>query len=185
MCMPMGSSSLSLRFPRELYLPAGEPRPPIPSHKPSYQNERTEMCNNMIELGGCLYGEKCSFAHCVEEIQSRTLPSSYRRDLCRNFFGNGICYYGTRCRFSHSLSLAAELGWVYDPSISAYVRDGEILSSVQKRTTLPKVVDCWSTRKAWGVHPSNFHIHPRGSRPITHVESSMGEKPRAMKKIRE
>lgn len=137
--------SRSLSFPRELHEPARAPRPPLPEGSPG--NQRTEMCWNMVELGRCPYGDKCEFAHCTEELRTRPKPPGYRTALCKNFFKDGICYYGTRCRFSHSLSYAHALGYVYDPSISAYVRGSEILYGNTQSTLRSKVAECWSTRK--------------------------------------
>jgi hypothetical protein len=169
MATPTDFNPFSLRFPIEEYLPAGAPRPPISTQERSYKNERREMCNNMVELGGCPYGDKCGFAHCIEEIKALSLtpPPNYRRDLCRNFFGEGICYYGTRCRFSHSLSYAHALGYVYYPSISAYVKRRDILHVDPKSKENLKVVGCWSTRKT-GLAPSSDSPAPlRDVRPVT------------------
>lgn len=148
MTTPTDFNFPSLHFPREQYLPAGAPRPPIPPHDHSRRNLRNEMCRSMIELGGCIYGEKCDFAHRAEELEapSQEKPSAYRTKLCRNFFVEGVCYYGTRCRFSHDVSYASRLGWVYDPSISAYVNDGKVLGYPKSKID-SKVDECWAARK--------------------------------------
>lgn len=163
MATPIDFNHPSFNFPREKYLPAGAPRPPISTYERPYKNERREMCNNMVELGGCIYGDKCSFAHCIEEIKALSLknPPNYRRTLCKSFFVEGICYYGTRCKFSHSLSYAHALGYVYDPSISAYVKGREILYGDPKSTINSKVAGCWSTQKTGFVPSLHSPTHPQ------------------------
>lgn len=169
MTTPTDFNVPSLKFPIEKYVPAEAPRPPISTHKHPYKNKRTEMCHNIMELGRCSYGENCSFAHCVDEMNALSLqhPPEYHTKLCKNFFGEGVCYYGTRCRFSHSLSYAHSLGYVYDPSISAYVKDRQILYGATKSKIDSKIADCWSARKPQAPSSSNSPALEKDVKPVT------------------
>lgn len=154
MTSPIDFTPPSLRFPIEEYIPPGPPRLEQPRAS-QRKKERSEMCHHVEELGGCIYGDRCSFAHRVEEIKELPKPPNYRRNLCRNFFRYGVCYYGTKCRFSHSVSYAHALGYVYDPSLSAYVRDKQLhLNDFQKQEDA-RIVACWANRKNDLLTPQN------------------------------
>ena len=36
---------------------------------------KTEMCRNWLQVGTCRYGDKCQFAHGLNDMRSRRLPS--------------------------------------------------------------------------------------------------------------
>jgi hypothetical protein len=70
------------------------------------KKKKTEMCKNMVHFGECKFGENCSFAHSVNELQKKKhVPSNYMTKLCQQFHDPeiGYCNYGERCQFLHSV----------------------------------------------------------------------------------
>jgi hypothetical protein len=63
---------------------------------------KTELCNNLIELGSCKYGDRCHYAHGAHELRqvSRRHPK-YRTEKCKNFELTGRCPFGPRCSYVH------------------------------------------------------------------------------------
>lgn len=63
---------------------------------------KTELCNNLIELGICKYGDRCHYAHGAHELRqvSRRHPK-YRTEKCKNFELTGKCPFGPRCSYVH------------------------------------------------------------------------------------
>lgn len=63
---------------------------------------KTELCNNLIELGECKYGDRCHYAHGAHELRqvSRRHPK-YRTEKCKNFELTGKCPFGPRCSYVH------------------------------------------------------------------------------------
>lgn len=63
---------------------------------------KTELCNNLIELGVCKYGDRCHYAHGAQELRqvSRRHPK-YRTESCKNFELTGKCPFGPRCSYVH------------------------------------------------------------------------------------
>ncbi|XP_008482185.1 mRNA decay activator protein ZFP36L1-like [Diaphorina citri] len=62
---------------------------------------KTELCRSLEGYRPCQYGERCRFAHSVEELRPPVRHYRYRTRLCRNYHHNGVCNYGTRCSFIH------------------------------------------------------------------------------------
>jgi hypothetical protein len=63
---------------------------------------KTELCRSWAETGACRYGNKCQFAHGVEELRPVARHPKYKTEICRTFHTLGTCPYGTRCRFIHN-----------------------------------------------------------------------------------
>lgn len=63
---------------------------------------KTELCNNLMELGDCKYGDRCHYAHGAHELRqvSRRHPK-YRTEKCKNFELTGKCPFGPRCSYVH------------------------------------------------------------------------------------
>lgn len=61
---------------------------------------KTEMCRN-LSLGHCPFGDKCAFAHGIDEIRSKLKFSNYKTKDCKQFHELGYCQYGSRCQFKH------------------------------------------------------------------------------------
>lgn len=62
---------------------------------------KTELCRPFDETGECKYGEKCQFAHGVQELRQLPRHPKYKTELCRTFHTTGFCPYGPRCHFIH------------------------------------------------------------------------------------
>ena len=88
---------------------------------PANPRYKTMMCKNYNTEQGCQYGEKCQFAHGVEELRtyhgngltSQAAPGmvpqqqmqknimNYKIVKCKNFEKDGVCKYGSHCTFAH------------------------------------------------------------------------------------
>lgn len=73
-------------------------------------NERykTEFCRSYSEYGKCRYGEKCLFAHGLQELRVRDRPHKYKTERCQSWWATDaknnplrVCGYADRCRFIH------------------------------------------------------------------------------------
>ena len=64
---------------------------------------KTEMCRPFQEHGTCKYGDKCQFAHGMNEVRNVNRHPKYKTDLCRTYHSVGFCPYGPRCHFIHAL----------------------------------------------------------------------------------
>ena len=65
---------------------------------------RTELCKNFELTGTCKYGNKCDYAHGLQDLRKTNQNNhSFKVKKCKSFFSNGYCPYGLRCQFSHSL----------------------------------------------------------------------------------
>lgn len=77
----------------------------------NYSRYKTELCRQFIENGECKYGDKCQFAHGVDDLKDVNRHPKYKTDYCKTFHSKGFCPYGPRCHFIH------ELHEKFDPSI--------------------------------------------------------------------
>lgn len=69
---------------------------------------KTELCRPYQESGTCKYGDRCQFAHGIEEIRTLVRHPKYKTELCRTFHSTGFCPYGPRCHFVHNPEEARE-----------------------------------------------------------------------------
>lgn len=76
------------------------------SQNPLY---KTELCRSFEEFGTCRYGNKCQFAHSLDELRPVQRHPKYKTEVCRTFATTGTCPYGTRCRFIHQSATLAQL----------------------------------------------------------------------------
>jgi hypothetical protein len=67
---------------------------------------KTELCRSFQESGQCKYGDKCQFAHGMNEMRNMVRHPKYKTELCRTFHATGYCPYGPRCHFVHDTSEA-------------------------------------------------------------------------------
>lgn len=74
----------------------------------SYSRYKTELCRQYSENGQCKYGDKCQFAHGIEELKDVKRHPKYKTDFCKTFHSKGFCPYGPRCHFIHELSESME-----------------------------------------------------------------------------
>lgn len=63
---------------------------------------KTELCRPFEEFGVCKYGDKCQFAHGMNELRSLARHPKYKTELCRTYHTVGFCPYGPRCHFVHN-----------------------------------------------------------------------------------
>ncbi|CAO3590044.1 unnamed protein product [Absidia cylindrospora] len=74
--------------------------PPAPEE--NVQNlYKTEMCRNWEEQKTCRYGNRCQYAHGVEDLRYVQRHPRYKTIRCRTFDSTGDCPYGKRCTFLH------------------------------------------------------------------------------------
>lgn len=62
---------------------------------------KTEMCRSWETNGACKYGDRCTFAHGVEDMREAVRDEKYKTKPCRTFTSCGACPYGPRCNFVH------------------------------------------------------------------------------------
>jgi hypothetical protein len=63
---------------------------------------KTEMCRSWEETGTCRYGQKCQFAHSIQELRVVDRHPKYKTEMCKTFWEKGTCPYGKRCCFIHT-----------------------------------------------------------------------------------
>ena len=73
---------------------------------------KRELCKNWTEAGFCRYGNKCQYAHGVDELSENhhlylseqkqgNANDKYKSQNCRQFYRERFCPYGKRCHFRH------------------------------------------------------------------------------------
>ncbi|XP_023218642.1 mRNA decay activator protein ZFP36L1-like [Centruroides sculpturatus] len=72
------------------------------SNQANSSRYKTELCRPYEENGTCKYGEKCQFAHGINELRTLVRHPKYKTELCRTFHSTGFCPYGPRCHFIHN-----------------------------------------------------------------------------------
>ena len=61
---------------------------------------KTELCRN-LEAGFCEFGDKCFFAHSIEELRDKSRAAACKLVKCKNFFELGYCLNGHKCQYRH------------------------------------------------------------------------------------
>uniref|UniRef100_A0A0N5B6T7 C3H1-type domain-containing protein n=1 Tax=Strongyloides papillosus TaxID=174720 RepID=A0A0N5B6T7_STREA len=65
---------------------------------------KTALCVTYRVKGTCPFGDKCRFAHNLDELKPPPVRHpKYKTQLCDKFSGTGICPYGSRCNFIHAV----------------------------------------------------------------------------------
>lgn len=68
------------------------------------------MCKNVLSTGDCKYGDKCQFAHGIQELVTSMKNTSneqlnkvdkYKSQNCRMFHRELYCAFGSMCIFRH------------------------------------------------------------------------------------
>ncbi|CAB4255678.1 similar to Saccharomyces cerevisiae YDR151C CTH1 Member of the CCCH zinc finger family [Maudiozyma barnettii] len=106
---------------------------------------KTELCESFTTKGHCKYGNKCQFAHGLEELKLKERRSNFRTKPCVNWAKLGYCPYGKRCCFKHGS----------DRDIQIYVNAGAIKVNDQ---TGEKVMESDTATKPTPCRPK--HLHP-------------------------
>ncbi|XP_010938326.1 putative zinc finger CCCH domain-containing protein 21 [Elaeis guineensis] len=106
---PPAGGDVEARRPHRLRLPAsaalkgeeGDGEVEVEAY--SQGMAKTELCNKWVEKGWCPYGERCQFAHGIQELRPVIRHPRYKTQLCRMLASGGDCPYGHRCHFRHAL----------------------------------------------------------------------------------
>lgn len=105
---------------------------PAAAKPTSYSRYKTELCRQFSENGQCKYGDKCQFAHGIEELKDVKRHPKYKTDFCKTFHSKGFCPYGPRCHFIHELSESIELAG----ALSSVGRKKQHLDALQLSSSL-------------------------------------------------
>jgi len=70
--------------------------------KPILVRYKTELCKSYIQSKECKFGDKCHFAHGVEELRKIDRHRKYKTERCKLFHEEGFCPFGHRCSFLHT-----------------------------------------------------------------------------------
>ncbi|TMS12598.1 mRNA decay activator protein ZFP36L1 [Larimichthys crocea] len=107
-CVMMGSSNKENRYCEHSYSELGDQLGSGGqvcvggSSQVNSSRYKTELCRPFEENGTCKYGDKCQFAHGMQELRSLNRHPKYKTELCRTFHSSGYCPYGPRCNFIHN-----------------------------------------------------------------------------------
>lgn len=63
---------------------------------------KTEICKSFETSNFCTYGDKCQFAHSLNELRDIERHPRYKTELCKTYTAIGECTYGKRCCFIHA-----------------------------------------------------------------------------------
>lgn len=63
---------------------------------------KTEICKSFENSNFCTYGDKCQFAHSLNELRDIERHPRYKTELCKTYTTIGECTYGKRCCFIHA-----------------------------------------------------------------------------------
>ncbi len=103
-------------------------RRPDETHPDKY---KTELCKNWEEKGFCSYGNKCRFAHGVDELNYKNRRNNkYKSRPCQAFFSTMFCPYGNRCLFQHDERKVEEINTLY---YTLLLQNPQLRDSVAKR----------------------------------------------------
>ena len=101
---------------------------------------KTELCKFFEIDGKCQYGDKCAYAHGIENLRSKvTNTTAYRTKKCTQFFEKGYCPYGNRCQFAHQLKTNI-INNPYDKNMP-YSKILEIMSKLENIENIKKLVE--------------------------------------------
>merc|ERR1719384_1760397 len=64
---------------------------------------KTELCTNWTLTNTCTYGNKCHFAHGIDDLKPRTRLENFKTQPCCDPAREGSrrCLYGSRCNYCH------------------------------------------------------------------------------------
>ncbi|CBJ28880.1 conserved unknown protein [Ectocarpus siliculosus] len=123
--------------------PKSKSKKGIPSSSIIEHNRKTELCRN-YENGSCTFGDRCAFAHGLDDIKHKTLrdlekegriadASKYQACLCQTWVATGTCLYGRRCVFIHDDRVKGTIGLSPRTSTLAKSAASRISSSTGSR----------------------------------------------------
>ena len=101
---------------------------------------KTELCKNFEANGYCKYGDKCAYAHGINNLRSKvTNTTDYRTKKCSKFFEQGYCPYGSRCQFAHQLKSNITNN-PYDRGMT-YSKILETISKIENVENIKKLIE--------------------------------------------
>ena len=65
---------------------------------------KTVMCRYLRSNKPCPHGDRCCFAHSLEELRPRQQSKHTHKRPCLMFFRDGHCPYGPKCLFLHKVT---------------------------------------------------------------------------------
>ena len=116
---------------------------------------KTELCESFTTKGFCKYGNKCQFAHGLNELKFKHRSNNFRTKPCINWDKLGYCPYGKRCLFKHG----------DDRDIQIYLQAGTIVDSSNNvingtyNTTTTNSVANFNTNEAPQTKPRRKNLH--------------------------
>ena len=60
---------------------------------------KTVLCTHQLNKQHCFMGDKCRFAHSIDEVRKRN--PKYKTKPCIRFIQDGYCPFGIKCRYIH------------------------------------------------------------------------------------
>ncbi|MES1921729.1 hypothetical protein MHBO_003259 [Bonamia ostreae] len=63
---------------------------------------KTEMCENWVQKGYCIYGSRCKFSHGMTELREKLRIKNFKTKPCVDCAKRGIiCAFRSRCNYAH------------------------------------------------------------------------------------
>lgn len=104
---------------------------PVSNEKVNRSLYKTELCESFTTKGYCKYGNKCQFAHGLQELKFKERNNKFRTKPCVNWSKTGYCRYGKRCCFKHGDDEDIQ---VYVQAATVFKKPGELDESPRKNT---------------------------------------------------
>ena len=73
------------------------------------KKKKTELCKNYEFYHKCYFGNKCSFAHGIEELRQYNPAVKYKDIPCCYYTEKFFCPYGQRCNYIHNSYIYEQL----------------------------------------------------------------------------
>ncbi|XP_065157982.1 protein TIS11 isoform X1 [Atheta coriaria] len=115
---------------------------------------KTELCRPYEEFGVCKYGDKCQFAHGMNELRNLARHPKYKTELCRTYHTVGFCPYGPRCHFVHNQE--------------------EVM---QQNTRAPSAASMMASSRATPMQMSRGGARPAALSPALSIDSASASSP--------
>lgn len=71
--------------------------------KPRQNKIKSELCIEYINKGKCSYGDKCIFAHGLENIINKRKNPIKSKAECKAYNEIGFCPFGQNCNMTHHI----------------------------------------------------------------------------------
>lgn len=135
--------------------------PPLRQQQQQQQAEinkqlyKTELCESFTTKGFCKYGNKCQFAHGLNELKFKQRSNNFRTKPCINWDKLGYCPYGKRCLFKHGddrdIQIYVKAGTVIENSDNTNGNNGDATSNLNTTNSI--------TNGPSHVRPQHKNLH--------------------------